>query len=270
MLKESWKVFGVCLSCLIGAGLGTFIALEVNPLFWWVGPIVGGLTGYLSYEWRKVGSAVLSAYSAAHGVVIPAYFWREMGLGLLVGFSFFLWAFLFCAGMDYIIPSRHSSWWSTALIMGLLVMVIGLVMGAFSFNDVRVGYSKNEASTFECLRCLAWNFWPPYVAFLLVGALVALAVNILVSIPCWIKKMVLSFVRLGIFIKCFVVQVFLRIHSEMRLLCGVDSLLGACVGYHFGSVVLGSLAGAIFGLLNYVVVTKGWLEPKGYLPLSSK
>lgn len=64
----------------------------------------------------------------------------------------------------------------------------------------------------------------------------------------------------------FIWQVFIRIHSEMRLLCMADAALGAAVGYFAGSAIIGALAGGVFGLVNYAVVTKRVLEPRGLLP----
>ena len=53
---------------------------------------------------------------------------------------------------------------------------------------------------------------------------------------------------------------FILVHSELRLLCGVDAAIGALVGFLIGSVVLGALAGGLLGLLNYELVSKRWLK----------
>lgn len=48
---------------------------------------------------------------------------------------------------------------------------------------------------------------------------------------------------------------FINIHSDIRLLCGVDSALGATAGYLLGNALYGGLIGVMFGLINYYVIS---------------
>jgi hypothetical protein len=76
-------------------------------------------------------------------------------------------------------------------------------------------------------------------------------------LPCGIIRHTLSVIRaIGRFIKTF----FILIHSEMRLLCGVDAAIGAGIGYFYGNPILGMLFGGLFGVLNYEVVSKRLLR----------
>lgn len=50
-------------------------------------------------------------------------------------------------------------------------------------------------------------------------------------------------------------KIFFLIHDDVRLLCFTDSMLGACVGYFAGSAIIGAVAGAIFGVINYQIVS---------------
>ncbi len=43
---------------LMSMAIGLAIAIKLNAHFWWAGMVVGGLVGYLSYEWREVASAI--------------------------------------------------------------------------------------------------------------------------------------------------------------------------------------------------------------------
>jgi hypothetical protein len=54
--------------------------------------------------------------------------------------------------------------------------------------------------------------------------------------------------------------IFKGVHSDMRLLCMVDSALGAASGYYFGSAILGGVVGMILGLVNYEIVSIRWLK----------
>ena len=49
---------------------------------------------------------------------------------------------------------------------------------------------------------------------------------------------------------------FLLVHSDIRLLCGVDAALGCAVGYFFGNALFGGVAGGVIGLLNFEIVSK--------------
>ena len=51
MEKKRLKIF---ISCALGAGIGTIVALGVDQYFCWIGFFVGGLVGYLSYEFNTV------------------------------------------------------------------------------------------------------------------------------------------------------------------------------------------------------------------------
>ena len=64
------------------------------------------------------------------------------------------------------------------------------------------------------------------------------------------------------FAKRLIVSVFKEIHSDIRLLCACDAALGAAIGYFTGNVILGAIAGGIFGVLNYEIVTKRLLKIK--------
>jgi len=59
MEKKALKIF---LSCSVGAGIGTLLALNFNHHIWFLGPIIGGFFGYLSYEFKKVIAAVKAAW----------------------------------------------------------------------------------------------------------------------------------------------------------------------------------------------------------------
>jgi len=61
MNRESGKVF---VACALGAFIGALAALELNSYFWWLGLIVGGLVGYLTYEFKEVIEAVRQAWKA--------------------------------------------------------------------------------------------------------------------------------------------------------------------------------------------------------------
>lgn len=44
------KTAKIFTACAIGSFIGALVALELQPLWWWLGLVIGGLVGYLSYE----------------------------------------------------------------------------------------------------------------------------------------------------------------------------------------------------------------------------
>ena len=53
----------------------------------------------------------------------------------------------------------------------------------------------------------------------------------------------------------------------MRLLCGIDAMLGAGIGYLAGSAIIGALDGGLVGVFNYAIVTELCLKRFGYIPI---
>lgn len=61
------RVLKIFIACALGAGIGTAVALQLHPYFWWVGLITGGLVGYFSYEFKAVCRAVPQAWKEVVG-----------------------------------------------------------------------------------------------------------------------------------------------------------------------------------------------------------
>ena len=75
--------------------------------------------------------------------------------------------------------------------------------------------------------------------------------------PWFIVKQVISVTQK---VAVFLIAIFVLIHSDIRLLCGVDAAIGAGIGYFAGSVIVGMFAGGLFGVVNYEVVSKRLLK----------
>lgn len=269
MQRESWKVF---LACAIGAGLGSLVALEMNHFFWWIGLIVGGLTGYLSYEWRAVLRAIPAAYHAARGYRFPEdfrpmFFWSAVVTGsiatdICLGLAS---VFLVLGFVDGIALFFTTSFWygfvSMAIIIPLFALLFGFILACHQENRDGAAW-KNVAGARRVLRIafppILFGWYLPRLVLHLVIGLAEALYTVFMALP-----------RLARFFRRFGWQLFLRIHSEMRLLCGMDAMLGAAVGYFAGSALVGTVAGGLFGILNYAVVTERWLKRHGYLPIRS-
>lgn len=260
-MNQAWKVF---LACVIGAGIGSLIALEVNRFFWWIGPIVGGLVGYLAYEWREVVRAVGAAFEAVSGWRPPKpntgrirlYFATVMNGEVMVLLLLFF-GLPFVVAL-YIIPSPVLSIKDELL----LAFWTGVVTwGLTQIGVLGVSYEEVEAVPDSMVKKRArvlGKLWKRRMAMLPRAIIL-----------CWwmLVKVIAKVVAKSCRLTCrFGWELFIRIHSEMRLLCGTDAMLGAIVGYFAGSAIIGAVTGGLLGVANYALVTERWLRPRGYLP----
>jgi hypothetical protein len=277
MNRDALKIF---IACAIGAAVGTIVALDMNKYFWWLGLLAGGATGYLSYEWRAVIRAIPAAYRAAGRVKFPSkpilcrlrlFIWASMATT-----SFGAWMYIASSLAKPLLP-KGIILSSLGVMCLLFTLVCFLLTFAFAFVTMIMtfaGQVGNEMNEFAgVFRKTAFVVSPPTVVFwhlphgLLfvmkkvpqaVAATFRFILSVLVRAPQDFKA------TLG-FAKRFGWQMFVRIHSERRLICGVDALLGSMIGYFAGSAAVGALAGGILGAVNYAVVTERWLRPAGYV-----
>ncbi|MFZ5365138.1 MAG: hypothetical protein ACOZBH_02995 [Patescibacteria group bacterium] len=249
-MSRTLKVF---LSCLIGSGIGTFIALSVNSWFWWTGALVGGLIGYLSYEFKKVVAAIPKAWRAASNWTPNRLFWKTY---LAVGGYIFHLAFaslMVCLIMTT--PGSNLHVWIT--LSAVAAIFFGVTLGAGV-----VGECSDEQ-----LQAILKLSKKLYLNYNVVSVTVLLAYHLIISIryvPRAVWVAMRSVGRAGMVLGRFFKHLFLFIHSEIRLLCAIDSLCGVISGYLISrayslsllaGVLVGMAAGALLGLVNYQLVS---------------
>lgn len=257
-MSQSLKVL---LSCFIGASIGTFVALEMSPMFWWTGLIIGGLVGYINYEFRKVITAISTAWHATTSWQPDNVFWCNF---------FKLWpattVFMTTAAIGVVTPLMFGM---IALdkekptITDLIVTGIGLAMSIILYGAVFAlskldDVKKADSSEDYLAQQRKWMFSvnPLRVYLWLLPKSIALAIGWALCGLTWL--FVKLFTRIPISIKfwrTFLWHWFCEIHSEIRLLCGVDAAIGVAIGYFAGSVLTGGLAGALVGVLNFEVLS---------------
>lgn len=298
MKRESWKIM---LACALGAGIGSFISLEIASIYFiWVGLIVGGLVGYLAYDFKRVISVIPAAYRSARSWQAPPLFWRYLTALALH------WAAL----ITWIIPI------TVALVIWNIFPLAMLVLGSIFCGTILISLIIQEArdktnllpklkKRFRYERDYEHQLRENTVALekeisrlKYESRLFALPIVIFYHLPrgiWWLMKhaplatrwvvkrisraIVVSCCFIGsttkelvLFIGRFGWQMFIRVHSQRRLICGTDAMIGAAIGYLAGSAIIGALSGALVGLVNYELVTRRWLIPKGHVraPVSAK
>lgn len=258
MEKTAMKVF---LACAFGAFIGSMVALQLNRYFWWLGLIVGGFAGYISYEFERIKTAAPQAWKTARKVEIRFEVIKKGGkalmycllaclASLIVGFCFFVNFYLVASISPRInflekillLVSGPENLLVTS-ILGLFITLVFLGLIITGFDDKFGNYSNNEFIGF---------------AISLVAAPI-LSISLLALYA--IYKLTPTVAR---FTTRFTKQFFLLIHSDIRLLCATDAAIGAGIGYFSGSAIIGAIAGGIFGVINYKVVSQYilHLQPK--------
>lgn len=240
------KSISITLACAIGAGLGTMLAINFGA-FWILGIIIGSFAGYLVYDLPTVIMAIPKAWKRAteNYENIKRKTWEVlMGTGLffsplLTLVPITIYAVNVLGHSDFLLVVALLTYISS-LILLLNLMGYGQSVDYYSeFEDNKDGFiiifwAKNNLLIFWAIVLFS-----PVVVYLL------LSFNILRYISIFIFKITPQFLW----------KFFKIIHSDSRLLVGVDSFIGGVIGLYFGNILIGMFAGAILGFVSYYFVS---------------
>lgn len=263
------QILKVGSACATGAFVGALVALEVGRMFWPVGLLVGGLVGYLSYEFRAVTEAFTTAGRRAQwmvkmfiGPTLEHRRWRRLATSSSFLLSLTLCSAIFgpvalalwCCDVFRQHPSPGEMYHITSGYVGGLLffcLQISLIVPALMYVICSFVDDAITEDNLEYLRHIreTWNplyFW---------GITVPRVTRTIV-LP-WLTVRV---ARAYLFTRYFVPSFLRLIHSEVRLLCAVDAAIGAGIGYFAGSALIGALAGAAIGVVNFELISKRWLK----------
>lgn len=249
-MNKSLKVF---LACVFGAGIGTLVALQVNGYFWWLGLIVGGFVGYLSYEFKAVVQTIPKAWRAVISWQ-PKFNWRYFGKALLGLGSLHSHVGVFMTMLLVLTGAIESGYY--LMVLGIIFLLCGgfALFWSTLFTFMQVG--EPDASWMEMfdgvIRFNPVSFYFYYLPVWFVKGIF----YVVPRAPGFLRKVVVTFGKIVVIFARFVKTLFIMIHSEIRLLCALDAAIGAGIGYFAGSVLIGALAGGLVGVLNYEVITK--------------
>ncbi len=250
----------VLLASALGAGIGTLVAFSLGAWLWWIGLIVGGIVGYLSYDWRQIAMAIPRAYRHVRGWRPAPSLGKALWAETVTSACLLSWmaciggALTICLyGASALFPDGEIERVVTAFL--LFVRLPGLCIGLLAPSFVRairailMGETRiQEKLSREMPAREEWDyFFAPFV---------------LCRLACRLPGYSLATARL---LGRFAWRLFVLVHSEARLICGVDAFIGAAIGYAAGSVPIGAAAGGVLGLVNYAVITRRWLIPAGHL-----
>lgn len=259
MNSKSGRIF---LACALGAFIGSLVALQFGAHRWWaglIGFITGGFVGYLSYEFKKVRQAITGAWRATkgywYGLVeecrlsnseVRWFFWRAMSTLAGSVSGFILIAALMILSLE---PGKRSGVTVTILLVAVTALpivsfILSVIEASFilpSINRINRGVELDIQSNRR--KVLLFNPIVVYLYWMPKGIIWCLHRS---------PKATVMAVR---FTAKFLKQLFFLIHSEERLLCGVDAAIGAVVGYMAGNALVGAAVGGVLGILNYEIIS---------------
>ncbi len=234
MKKQLQKVF---VACALGAFIGSLVALQLNHYFWWVGLFVGGLVGYFTYEFKEVLRAIPEAWRTVTSWRPDFEYWKALGKASIYSTIFFS-VITVPFAMLFLLISEIG----VAVAYLLLTPLAGLLMARSVLCGC--GREKYQSKVQEQRKLARHNALFVYFWYLPKLTLKGVWWTVL-HIPAGI-----------VLLSCFIWQVVKLIHSDERLLCGVDAAIGALVGYLVGNALIGALFGGVFGVANFELVSK--------------
>lgn len=281
------KTLMIAFSCAIGAGIGYLLAKSLGS-FWTVGILIGGLIGYVSYDFKKVLSAIPEAFNHAKEKVGNLDFAKS--LRKATRFIFYAsWIFLIPMGsMFYFMERVNTDIYKLPVTLVLLIMgyiTIHMIVctlfvltkhseeAEFSMDPTFLRYYKRIGFWSLAQRAKASNFL--FVCTLCLSPFISVYFFLRISIELCVwagKKVWNRLISTKNFVFQFFWKLFKLIHTEIRILVGVDSIIGGLIGflylpdiYLLGiniTILACMLIGAILGVFNYQIVSIKMLKLK--------
>lgn len=263
-MSQSLKVF---FACALGAFIGSFIALDVLSLSAWlelpIGMIVGGLIGYTSYDFRAVMQAIPKAWTlsrANFGKGDPMFALLATTTGACIGLTFGMVLFG-CSTIFMINMGDQNANWLTFLTWTIGTSALFALCVATHCVVLAKRYNAEERIEAKKDFLTIILFANPLSASALgIRYLGKFAWKGLIHTPRAIWETMKFFWQICCCIARFAKHLFILIHSDVRLLCGVDAAVGVAAGYVAGNAVLGAILGGLSGLLNFWFISVKWLK----------
>ncbi len=261
------KTLNIAIACFVGAFIGALLAIQFHH-YWLFGVLIGGIVGYVTYNFREIPTTAKMVWAKMPERQNMKKFIADCELKekmkeaistILLGFVFITFFISVIAGVITAIFSYINT---VAIYVELYqgssfhINQINLSRGEIIFGStatiillcfiIRIQLDDKKDITTKYLLIAIFIGIPILTPFLLpVVAFVASGFGIY-----WLGKV-------GIKVGW---ATFKIVHSDIRLLCMVDAMIGATAGYWFGNTLIGGIIGAISGVINYELVSKRWLK----------
>lgn len=260
MRNDLTRVLG---ACFFGATIGLLFSIQFQTLNLWLGAPLGGLLGYIAVDFRSFFLTARRLF-VKHFMDFHLHSRDKHALASLVA----LLVVFSVSGVTLFVIAE-------ACLMSLEERMYGLLLMSVSVTYIGAGvliwslcscavlierskkFEKGRREAEEVSTGLAIFANPivlPLIALVVTGYLTYQFCRYF--LPIWWR---------------FLVDLFVGVHSDLRLLCGLDSFLGVVSGFLLFQngvlggnqlliSLLGGVIGAIFGGLNYQIVSIRWLK----------
>ena len=225
-------------ACVLGGGVGAFLAHQLFYPSGWsllLGFLLGGLVSYLAYDFKGFIVAIPQA-------------WRKTVDGMSEIFPAFV-ALAICASNVLPFFSMRLLGLSVETTKLLELILVFTLMAGMLTNLFRMIAKDSDQNMDQRERTI------------LMAKQLNPFTNLLVGVP-YLIFVIVKYTAL--FLPRFIWNVFILIHSELRLLCLFDGGLGAVAGALIvdsaTGTLVGALAGGIFGVLNFEIISKKVLK----------
>lgn len=233
--------------------VGAFIGRQVSPMSWIglvVGLLVGGIVGYLSFEWKRVAATYKGAWNQAstraRAFHVPDEILTDVKAlvrlfptSLVYGTTLVTPAVL-VAYSGIIRRGLDNGYRLELLMFGIFLVGASVARLASEVSDMsRNGKSEKEIRAMF-LRCNPFRIYlrvAPVVIWMLLQLVFQWAWRQIRITPHFLKLMVIA------------------TYSDVRLLCGICGAIGAAVGYLSHSAIISALVGGCLGALNFEVLS---------------
>jgi hypothetical protein len=220
----------IALACFIGAVIGTLLVLQFNHHLWWIGIIIGGIVGYLTYKPVEVWTGLSRALSSVKPPKPDKEKTKECTCDLLrlslVELTIYIYGIIV---FEYICHTPKG--WYTAGPVGIFSLVVGIYF--MDRSGMYFGGHKDRQIANK------WLLWCNPLTLPITTAFLTL-------------KIVWKLLKMGLVL---LYKTICLIHSDVRLLCMADAMLGALTGLYFGNALVGGIIGALCGVLNYRLIS---------------
>ena len=212
----------------------SLVSLEMGA-YWWVGLIGGFVAGYIGYDARGAVNAVSRAWAVAQNGALTSRLPKE---------RLRLCCYLFGAGA------------STTLSLIIFFFILGMMTGTLhkiSFDALGV-FSLLMSAIFaipdRCDNIASASKW-----IMVTHPILLFFWHIPRGFIWAIARIPAGAAIAYRFCSSFICTTFKYVHSNARLLFGIDVAIGVAVGYYTGSALIGGLAGGAWWLLDWHLIS---------------
>lgn len=247
---RSLKIF---LAVFAGSLIGGLVCRHIGFTFWWIGLLIGGLIGYLAYEPLAVLKAIPVAWHFACRLMgLSGRFLRENRGIILIIFLAGQLAWFWLIVPLVLLANATSKLLSTWPIGSTYCFIM-----AIGFYGM-LGKGRNKPEVHRNYKLFLTHFNPVSLVFYTYPVYMYRLTRDIIK-GCWHYRR--APLVAGRFLSLFFWKLFLIIHSQERLLCGIDAAIGAALVYflHY-SPLIGAGLGGLFGVMNFEILSKRILK----------